>query len=62
VSGKVFFTNESGLTTVVATDRQFRELAKNGLGESVYASVAPVGDRLFVRTVGHLYCIGELRR
>lgn len=61
-AGKVFFTNESGLTTVVAADRQFRELAKNSLGESVYASVAPVGDRLFVRTVRHLYCIGESRR
>lgn len=62
VSDKVFFTNESGLTTVIAADRQFREVAKNGLGESVYASIAPVGDCLFVRTTGHLYCIEELRR
>jgi len=62
MAGKVFFTNEVGQTTVVAADREFRVLAKNSLGESTYASFAPAGDRLFVRTAKHLYCIGEPKR
>jgi len=56
---RVLFTNESGRTTVVAADRQFRELARNTLGESVYASMAPDGQRLYVRTFKNLYCLGK---
>jgi len=53
----VVFTSESGQTTVVAIDREFRKLAANTLGESVYATPAQVGNRLFVRTIRHLYCL-----
>jgi len=60
-AGEVLFTNESGLTTVVAADREFRELAKNNLGEGTYATIAPCGGQLFARTIGHVYCIGEGR-
>ena len=58
-ANQVLFTNESGQTTVVAKDREFRELATNSLDESVYASVAPAGDRLFVRTIKNLYCLQQ---
>ncbi len=57
VGERVFFTNEAGQTTVVAAGREFKELAKNRLGEPVYASLTPVGDRVFARTASHLYCI-----
>ena len=56
MAGRVLFTNESGQTTVVAVDREFRKLATNTLDESVYASFAPVGGRLFARTTKYLYC------
>lgn len=56
---KVLFTNESGQTTVVAVDKDFRELVRNVLGELTYASLAPAGNQLFIRTYGHLYCIQE---
>ena len=59
----ILFTNESGQTTVVAADREFRQLAENALDESVYASVAPAQDKLFVRTTKHIYCIkGNVQR
>lgn len=58
---KVLFTNESGLTTVVAIDKDFRELAGNALREPVYASLAPAGNQLFIRTDRHLYCVQESR-
>jgi outer membrane protein assembly factor BamB len=58
-ANKVFLTNESGQTTVVAIDREFRQLARDGMGESVYASFVPTGNQLFVRTSECLYCIQE---
>lgn len=59
MGNKVFFTNESGRTTVVTIDREFRQLAKNTLDESVYATFVPVGSQLFARTSRYLYCIQE---
>jgi len=56
---QVFFTNEYGQTTIVAVSREFRQLAENTLDESVYASFAPLGNQLFVRTTKYLYCIQE---
>lgn len=58
---RVLFTSESGITTIVANDREFRKLSENHLGGSVYASIAPAGRQLFVRTHRHLYCIQEDR-
>jgi outer membrane protein assembly factor BamB len=56
---RVYFTSQSGQTTVVAIGREFRPLAKNSTGESVYASFVPSGSRLFVRTTKHAYSIRE---
>jgi outer membrane protein assembly factor BamB len=56
---KAYLSNLSGVTTVVAIDRTFRQLAENDLLEPIYASLAPVDGRLFIRTTGHLYCIGR---
>lgn len=59
MGNQVLFTNEYGQTTIVAVSREFRQLAENTLDESVYASFAPVGSQLFVRTTKYLYCIQE---
>lgn len=59
IGNKILFTNESGQTTVIANERDYQLLAKNRIGESVYASFAPVGNQLFIRTDKHLYCIQE---
>jgi len=59
VGDKLLFTNEAGQTTVVAAERQFRQLATNDLSEPIYASPVPVGERLFIRTAKHLYCIEQ---
>jgi outer membrane protein assembly factor BamB len=58
-AGRVLFTNDAGQTTVVAAGREYKELANNRLGEPVYASPAPTGDRLLVRTDSCVCCIGE---
>jgi outer membrane protein assembly factor BamB len=55
--GKVYFTGEGGVITVVKAGREFDVLAKNDLGEPVVASPAVSGGRLFVRGAKHLFCI-----
>ncbi|HWB12688.1 MAG TPA: PQQ-binding-like beta-propeller repeat protein [Pirellulales bacterium] len=57
--GKAYFCDESGQTIVVATDTdKYRELARNQLGEAIFASPAISQSRLFIRTATHLYCLG----
>lgn len=56
---RVFFTSEAARTTAVAIDREYRPLAVNTLEGSVYASMAPAGHQLFVRTTKYLCCLEE---
>lgn len=60
--GNIFATAESGTTFVFRASSKFDELARNELGETCYATPAISGDRLSLRTVKHLYCIGHDRR
>jgi len=58
--GKIFFTDETGSTLVVdATDSQYREVARNEIGEPVYASAAISQGKMFIRTAKNLVCIGN---
>jgi outer membrane protein assembly factor BamB len=57
--GRIFFTNESGTTLVVDAASDDREVARNEIGEPVYASPAISQGRLFLRTDKHLVCIGQ---
>jgi len=59
IGDRVYFCNTSGLTIVVACDREYRKIAENDLGELTYASFAPVDGRLFIRTAESLYCVQE---
>jgi len=55
--GKLYITDEEGTTLVLACGDSYRELARNKLGEPVYASAAISQGRLFLRAAGHLYCV-----
>ncbi|MFN9373285.1 MAG: PQQ-binding-like beta-propeller repeat protein [Planctomycetaceae bacterium] len=57
-SGKrIYATSESGTTHVWRAGAAFRRLAENILPGQVLASPAVVGDRLYLRTETHLYCL-----
>ncbi len=57
--GKLFFVNEAGSTLVLdATQPDYVELARNDIGDDVYASPAISQGRFFLRTVTQLVCIG----
>ena len=58
--GRIYFTNEDGETLVIAAHTpDFEELARNVVGEPVYASAAISQGRFFLRTSGGLFCFGN---
>ncbi|HEY2908914.1 MAG TPA: PQQ-binding-like beta-propeller repeat protein [Gemmataceae bacterium] len=57
--GHVYFTNDAGVTFVVKADGNLDVLAKNTLGEKVYASPAFSDGDIFHRGEKHLWCIGK---
>ncbi|HLM56477.1 MAG TPA: PQQ-binding-like beta-propeller repeat protein [Pyrinomonadaceae bacterium] len=59
--GKIYVTNEDGLTSVFKAGPQFELLAENNLGEYCLSSPAVSGGQIFIRTSNHLYCIGQRR-
>jgi outer membrane protein assembly factor BamB len=60
IDGKVYAINEEGDVFVFAADPgAFQLLAKNRVGEAVYATPAVSNNRLFIRGSEHLFCIGR---
>lgn len=55
--GRIYFLSEEGIATVLAPGKEFRQLAKNQLDGSTYASIAPSLGSLFIRSDTHLYRI-----
>lgn len=58
-AGNLYFIDDDGNGFVVKAGPKFELVAKNPLGEECYASPAISRGNLFVRTLGHLYCIGD---
>ena len=57
--GKIYVTNEDGLTSVVKAGREFEILAENDLGDYVLSSPAISDGQIFIRTAAYLFAIGE---
>lgn len=57
--GKLYLTNEDGLTTVVKAGPKFEVLAENALNDYCLSSPAISNGQIFIRTSGNLYCIGK---
>jgi outer membrane protein assembly factor BamB len=57
--GKVFLVSERGRLTVVTAAGEWKELATADFGENVYATPALADGRVYLRTTGHLYCLGR---
>ena len=57
--GKIYITNENGLTTIIKAGPQFEVLAENDLAGYTLSSPAVSGGRIFIRTTDFLYCIGK---
>ena len=57
--GKLYFANEDGDVVVVLAGRKYEELAKNSMKEVVMSTPAISDGLVIVRTLGHVYGIGE---
>jgi outer membrane protein assembly factor BamB len=55
--GRIYFQNEAGTGVVVQAGKEYKELARNALGERTLASYAAADGALFIRTDRHLYRI-----
>jgi outer membrane protein assembly factor BamB len=56
--GKIYITNEDGLTSVMKTGTAFQVLAENDLDDYTLSSPAISDGQIFIRTAKFLYCIG----
>ena len=56
--GRIVFASESGKLTVVRAGAEWEELTTHDLGETIYASPALAGDRVYVRTTDAIWCFG----
>ena len=59
IDGKIYVANSAGNVYVVAAEPTYRLLAQNELAETIRATGAVAGDRLYLRGDRHLYCIGK---
>jgi outer membrane protein assembly factor BamB len=57
--GKIYVTNEDGLTSVVKAGPTFEVVAENPLGDYCLSSPAISDGQIFIRTSTNLYCIGK---
>jgi outer membrane protein assembly factor BamB len=58
-NGKLFALSEDGDTFVFQAGPTYRLLHKNSLDEMCMATPALAGDRLLIRTLTQLYCLGK---
>jgi outer membrane protein assembly factor BamB len=57
--GKIYITNEDGLTTVLKAGPQFEILAENNVNDYCLSTIAISEGQLFLRTSQNLYGIGK---
>jgi outer membrane protein assembly factor BamB len=55
--GRVYFTSDEGVTYVVKASDEYELLAKNPLGDKVFASPAFSDGDIFIRGAKHLWCL-----
>jgi outer membrane protein assembly factor BamB len=58
-AGRVYFTDDDGVTFVVRAAPEFEVLARNPIGERCFSSPAFSDGEVFVRGERHLFCIRQ---
>jgi outer membrane protein assembly factor BamB len=58
VEGRLYIMSWEGECVVLEAGDQFRVLAKNPLGEGTYSTPCVDGGRFYLKTHGHLLCVG----
>jgi len=58
--GKIVIASQSGIVVVLKPGGEQELLSANNLDEDIFATPAIDRNRIFIRTVGALYCFGVL--
>jgi outer membrane protein assembly factor BamB len=61
IEGNMIIPDDDGKVWVVKAGPEFKVVQRNDMGESIFASPAVSRGQMLLRTVKHLYCIGEKR-
>jgi outer membrane protein assembly factor BamB len=59
LEGRLVIPDDDGKVWVVKAGPRFKVLARNDMGESIFASPAVSRGQIFLRTLSRLYCIGK---
>ena len=56
---KIVTASVKGVVTVIQVDEELKVLARNDFKEKIFATPAIAENNIYLRTVGHLYALGE---
>ncbi|HUV64633.1 MAG TPA: PQQ-binding-like beta-propeller repeat protein [Sedimentisphaerales bacterium] len=56
---KIIAASVRGVVTVIQVDDKLHVLARNDFGEKIFATPAVAENKIYLRTTGHLYALGE---
>ena len=59
--GRLYLLSQKGTAVVVEAARQFKELFRTDMGDGFHASPAFAQDRIFLRGLTNVWCLGEVR-
>src|SRR5690606_21780409 len=59
VRNVIYAIADNGDVVAIAASRTFQELGRMPLGEDSRSTPAVVGQRVFLRTYSHLFCVGQ---
>lgn len=59
-NGLVYMPNDEGVITVIKPGPKFEYVARNPIGERMYASPAISNGKIYLRGFQHLFCISDL--
>jgi outer membrane protein assembly factor BamB len=56
---KIIAASVKGVVTVIQVDDKLHVLARNNFSEKIFATPAVAENKIYLRTTGHLYALGE---
>ena len=56
---KIIAASVKGVVTVIQIDDELKLLARNDFGENIFATPAIAENKIYLRTSGHLYALGQ---
>ncbi len=58
-NGLVYMPNDEGTITIIKPGPKYESVAKNSIGETMFASPAISNRKIYLRGVKHIFCIGK---